>query len=213
MDFKEAQGSLTSFEQANIIGVADYLVCHLFGAGELRSTLGDGTDGAENSAFVRVSSSFERGQYLMALLGRYAHQEYVIIFSAEKNGQAVLWQLKAGPSAGIERLRSALDASGIKYRTIDSERASTTVYVFDADHTLHDGLLKAATAVGATMEGIRGEGQLLGSPNRDDAMKVFDRVVTDHERAHPEDTFSRQLWSQQLHDAKNRTCTSESGSE
>src|SRR5947207_547450 len=73
MDFLEAKASLTSFEQANIVAVADRLLCRLVGDGEVDDAIGDFGNEAENSAFLHVASSYESLEYIAALIGRYGH--------------------------------------------------------------------------------------------------------------------------------------------
>jgi hypothetical protein len=207
MDFGEARRSLNSFEQANIVAVADYLVCHLTGHGELHSAIGEWRDGAENSAFLEIKGQPQLAEYLLALLGRYAHQKYVLIFSTYRRGTAVLWRLSVPAHVHIAEIRDVLNANGIQYNTIVPEPNGSTVIVFDQKNEFRSAISNVAVNLGAKVKGIRGDGGLLGADDRQKAMEIFDRVISRYEKAHGGVAFSRELWSRSLHDASGRSCT------
>src|SRR5437868_8748118 len=93
MSYADAKVSLRSFEEANFGAVADRIVCALAPRGSVTTAIGEiheqgklGVSGAENSVVVKASLSLEEMRYAMALLGRYAHQKFVIAFVTQDNG-------------------------------------------------------------------------------------------------------------------------------
>src|SRR5437899_2212491 len=93
MSYADATVSLRSFEETNFIAVADRIVCALVPRGSVTTAIGEvheqgklGVSGAENSVVMKAPVSLEGMRYVMALLGRYAHQKFVIAFVPQDTG-------------------------------------------------------------------------------------------------------------------------------
>src|ERR1700722_12658452 len=82
----DARQSFDSFEQENGIAVADQIACSLTHSVHIGNVLGVYADYSENSLVIETELAGESSHYLASLLGRYAHQEYVLAFDRQQNG-------------------------------------------------------------------------------------------------------------------------------
>jgi len=74
--------SLDSFEQSNFLAVADYLTTRLCVKPQVHTAEGmDGND-TENSSLITGCSS-SKARYVGELLGRYAHQKWILVFDPD----------------------------------------------------------------------------------------------------------------------------------
>jgi hypothetical protein len=220
MSYADAKISLRSFEEANFVAVADRIVCALAPRGSVDKVIGEvheqgklGVSGAENSVVVKAPVSLEAMRYVMALLGRYAHQKFVIAFVPEDAGAsrakpAEMVLLRVPQKTSRVRMEQVLDASGVPYRTLLDEHR---VLVFLPERTSDAAVRKAAHRLGAKIEVERGSGVIVGDNDRGKASAAYDRIIADHEAAHPEKALSSKLWSREWHDAESRTCTAVAG--
>src|SRR5215510_7626630 len=79
MTDEAALGSVDSFEQTNFLAVAKFLAAKICAQPEVRAAEGmDGTN-TENSSLITGCKSAQ-AQYLGELLGRYAHQKWILVF-------------------------------------------------------------------------------------------------------------------------------------
>jgi len=216
MSYADAKVSLRSFEEANFVAVADRIVCALAPRGSIETGIGEvheqgklGVSGAENSVVVKAPVSLEEMRYIMALLGRYAHQKFVIAFvpqdataSQAKTAEMVL--LRVPQKTGRVRMEQALDTSGVPYRTLLDEHR---VLVYLPEGTSDAAVRKAAKRLGAKIEVEPGTGAMAGDDDRGKASAAYDRIISEYELAHPEKPLSSKLWSREWRDAESRTCT------
>jgi len=216
MSYADAKVSLRSFEEANFVAVADRIVCALAPGGSIQKGIGEvhaqgklGVSGAENSVVVKSPVSLEEMRYLMALLGRYAHQKFVIAFvpqggdaSGTKAAEMVL--LRVPQKTSRMQIEHVLDASGVFYRTLLDEHR---VLVYLPEGTSDAAIRKAARRLGAKIEVERGSGEIVGDDDRGKASTAYDRIIAEYESGHPDKTLSSKLWSREWHDAESRTCT------
>jgi hypothetical protein len=170
-----------------------------------------GVSGAENSAVVKAPVSFEQMRYVMALLGRYAHQKFVIAFvpqeaaaSRAKTAEMVL--LRVPQKISRVRIEQVLDANGVPYRTLLDEHR---VLVYLPEGTSDAAVRKAAQILGAKIEVERGTGEIFGDDDRGKASATSDRIISEYESANPDKALSAKLWSREWRDAEVRTCTAE----
>jgi len=190
--------SQDSFEQRNFAAVARYLASKLCTRPQVWSGEGmDGTD-TENTAMVTGCKNGE-ATYLGELLGRYAHQKWILLFHpAQKSPQRLL----------IVELASAQPANTIqemhKYglnegTVISSSNANVRVYMW-ANNNSNDSAVHAfADANHARIQEIHGTGLLIGNDSRRHAQRVFDHGIAAYERTHQR-AFSALLWSRKLRD-------------
>jgi hypothetical protein len=216
MNYADAKISLTSFEETNFVAVADRIVCALAARGSVDKAIGEvheqgsmGVTGAENSVVVKAPVSLQDMRYTMALLGRFAHQKFMIVFIPEEAGgsqpkPAEMVLLHVPQKISRVRMERVLDKSGVPYRTLlDDHR----VMVFLPEGTTDAAVRKAAQRLGAKIEAERGTGEIFGNDDRSKALAAYDRIIAEHELAHPEKALSSTLWSREWHDAESRTCT------
>jgi hypothetical protein len=216
MSYADAKVSLRSFEEANFVAVADRIVCTLAPRGSVETGIGEvheqgklGVSGAENSAVVKAPVSLEQMRYVMALLGRYAHQKFVIAFvpqeaaaSRAKTAEMVL--LRVPQKISRVRIEQVLDASGVPYRTLLDEHR---VLVYLPEGTSDAAVRKAAQILRAKVEVERGTGEIFGDDDRGKASAAYDRIIAEYESANPDKALSAKLWSREWRDAESRTCT------
>ena len=221
MSYADAKVSLRSFEETNFVAVADRIVCALAPRGSIERGIGEvheqgklGVSGAENSVVVKAPVSLEAMRYIMALLGRYAHQKFVIAFvpqetaaSRAKTAEMVL--LRVPQKTGRVRMEHVLDTSGVPYRTLlNKDKDEHRVLVFLPEGTSDAAVRKAAQRLAAKIEVERGAGVMDGDDDRGKASAEYDRIISEYESAHPEKPLSTKLWSREWRDAESRTCTS-----
>jgi len=216
MSYADAKISLGSFEETNFVAVADRIVCALASRGSVEKVMGEvheqgslGVSGAENSVVVKAPVLLNGMQYMMAMLGRYAHQKFVIVFIPEEasgSGQklAELILLRIPPKTSRVRMERVLDQTGIPYRTLLDEHR---VLVFLPAGTSDAAVRKAAERLRANIEIERGMGEIFGNDDRAKALAMYDGIIAEYESAHPEKALSSRLWSREWHDAESRTCT------
>lgn len=216
MSYADAKISLGSFEETNFVAVADRIVCALASRGSVEKAIGEvheqgslGVSGAENSVVVKAPVALQDMRYMMALLGRYAHQKFVVVFIPEKAGAsptntAEMLLLRVPPKTSRIRMERVLDQTGVPYRTLLDEHR---VLVFLPAGTSDAAVRKAAQRLGAKIEVERGTEEIFGDDDRGKALVVYDRIIAEYERAHPEKALSPRLWSREWHDAESRTCT------
>lgn len=216
MSYADAKISLASFEETNFVAVADRIVCALASRGSVDKAIGEaheqgslGVSGAENSVVVKAPIALQDMQYMMALLGRYAHQKFVVVFIPEEAGSsrskaAEMVLLHVPQKISPVRMEQILDQSDVPYRTLLDEHR---VLVFLPAGTSDDAVRKAAQRLSAKIEAERGTGEIFGDNDRGKALAVYDRTIAEYESAHPDKALSAKLWSREWHDAESRTCT------
>lgn len=217
MSYADASVSLRSFEETNFVAVADRIVCALAPRGTVETVVGEvhekgklGLDGAENSVVVRAPVPFDDMRYAMALLGRYAHQKFVVAFEPSAAGTASplqaakLVQLRIPRGTPRVRMERVLDQSGVPYRTLLGQ---DQVLVFLPEGTSDAPVRTAARRLRATIEVHRGTGEIVGDGDRARASAAYDRIIAAFESAHPGQALSEKLWSREWRDAESRTCT------
>lgn len=213
MSYADARVSLHSFEEQNFVAVADRIVCALAERGFIEQVIGEvhepgklGVSGAENSIVVKAPVSLEAMRYAMALLGRFAHQKYVIAFVPRSEGapQSAMVLLRVPKNISREGMERVLDDVGVPYRTLlDSRR----VLVFLPEGVSDSRVRNAARILRAHIDIERGVGEVVGNDDRVKAAAEYDRIISEYESAHPDHALSPKLWSREWHDAESRTCT------
>ncbi len=217
MTYDTAKESLSSFEQTNFLAVADRVLCSLAPRALARPVIGEvheqgklGLEGAENSTLLRARVSIDEMRYAAALLGRYAHQEYVLIFAPKDLSYSMarpparLVTLILPPNTPRSRVEAELDAAGVLHRTLDG---GTVISFLPADSP--DAPVRtAAHRLHATFIVQTGVGEFIGDDDRLKAAAIYDRIIAQFEAAHRNRKLSAKLWTAEWHDAVKRTCTS-----
>src|ERR1051326_2522888 len=89
----DAEISLTSFEQMNAVAVADRLGCSFSDSVNISSAVGVFEDSSENSLIMKSNMNPSQAEYVAWLFGRYAHQEFVLVFIPKADGKDRLWTI------------------------------------------------------------------------------------------------------------------------
>lgn len=201
-----ALDSLNSLEQRNFLAVARYLGSRICSKPQVRSAAGLNGPGAENSALV-TGCHGESARYLGELLGRYAHQKWILVFDAAQNSAALHTNerlvILTWPGGEPLRVIQELRSHAIGFATLVMEEKAVRVYVWAKDSSQEAPLRTLAASesgagVGAIQE-IAGTGTLVGDDSRAAAQRVLDARIHSYERAHHR-AFSRLLWSRKLRD-------------
>ena len=203
MSDEAALASQNSFEQQNFLAVARFLSARLCQAAKVESSLGLDGPGSENSALITGCRSGE-GTYLGVLLGRYAHQKWVLIFTPAPAGTERLFVLTL-PSAGPkevpapEEVLVKMRKLGLSEGTVIAQGGETVVYLWVKDTSQDKAIHALAEANHGAIQETRGMGLLIGGDDRARAQGIFDRRISSYERAHHL-AYSVQLWSKKLRD-------------
>jgi len=189
--------SQDSFEQSNFVAVARYLAGKLCPRPEVWSGEGmDGTD-TENTALITGCKSRE-AIYLGELLGRYAHQKWILIFNlAQKSDQRlfIIELISAQPANTIQEMHKY----GLNEGTIISQNHGVRVFLWLKDNSKDSAVHTFADANHGKIQEIKGTGMLIGSESRRLAERVFDNGIAAYEHTH-HGALAELLWSRKLHD-------------
>jgi hypothetical protein len=212
MSDTEAFASQDSFEQQNFLAVAHYLGVRLCGKANAvkhdatKSNItkvkvygGEGLDGhdTENTALV-TGCKGEQVFYVAELLGRYAHQKQVLVFSAIPNANERLFVISLS-AVGPEEAVNQMHKHGLAEGTVITEGEGTLVYIWEQDHSQDAQIHALSEDNHGTIEELAGKGLLIGDDDRAKAQQIFDKKLSAYERQHHV-AFSQQLWTKKLHD-------------
>jgi len=202
MSDEAALASQRSFEQQNFLAVARFLAVRLCQAPKIESSLGLDGAGSENSVLVTGCRQGE-GTYLGVLLGRYAHQKWVLIFTSAPGGTERLFVLTLPPAGPKEvpapEFLARMRKFGLSEGTVIAQGGETVVYIWVKDTSQDQAIHGLAEANHSVIQETRGMGLLIGSDDRAQAQSVFDRRILSYEREHHL-AYSAQLWSKKLRD-------------
>lgn len=197
-----AADSLNSFEQNNFLAVANYLAGKICSVPQVSSAEGIYAGNAENSSLVTGCEN-SQADYLGELLGRYAHQKWILVFEPSSAGNerlSIITFTGNHPSDAIRHLRQ-YNVSGA---TVLAQGQTIRVYIWTTDHSQDAAIHAFTDAEHGSIREIQGKGTMIGNDDRSAAQRVFDQRIQSYERAHHR-SFSRLLWSKQLHDMTGQT--------
>lgn len=197
MTDEAAWDSLNSFEQSNFLEVARYFAGKLCGKPEVTSAEGWSSDNVENSSLI-TGCSESKAQYLGELLGRYAHQKWILVFNSTPEGTDRLLIVDFSTDRPAN-LAKELRQSGIAAGTMVMRDGTSRIYLWVKDHFQDAALQTFLAAHHGALKETAGRGTLIGSDDRRKAQIVFDRRIHSYETAHHL-ALSRLLWSKRLRD-------------
>src|SRR5437764_5231603 len=202
----DAEVSLTSFEQINAVAVADRIGCSLTRAIEIASAVGVYNDSSENSVIIESNLKQKSAEYVAALLGRYSHQEFVLVFISAATGKDKLWTItsKQIPEVVISAARE-LHLSSL---TITRAGDQSEIWIVDTDGKSTQSVKALAEKLQGTALSQDGTSEIFGDSDRLKAAKLFDQRITAFEN-HAAKKISAYLWIRQWRDATTRTCSKE----
>jgi hypothetical protein len=180
--FADAQKALRSDDQARFRSLVEDRANQLYGKANVKSGMGDWSDGAEGSVVVEAHGSFEKAKYLGALSGRDGNQKAVIAFHAEAGGSSTLYRFES--SEDVQTVRKAMDSNGVQFRTIVPTRTGVQVLVFDSDNSIGDNISHVAKELKTEIQGIPGRGSFIGGDTRSQGLREFEKVIDQSEQAH-----------------------------
>ena len=194
---QDAIASLDSFEENNFLAVAGYLSGRICARPKAGKSEGLDGPGAENSALI-TGCTGKNAIYVAELLGRYAHQKFVLIFSPHANGPERLWIVtvpSGQPAEALQQLRQ----HGITAATVVAEEQNVRIFIWEQDHS-QDQQVRALTADNhGEIQELAGKGQLIGADDRGEAQHVFDKAISGYEQRRKV-KLSALLWSRWLRD-------------
>jgi len=186
LKLEQAIKGMSSREETELRRKAINLSCVVRTKIQAFRALGSWSDGAEHSVMVRVKADEATLRYLMSRMGRDAQQKYVIYFHPQPAGEADLYTLRPrGGSRSLVALTTALERSGIPFRTIVPLKQTTTVYIIDLDRNLRTKIINAARTLRARVTAEPGNAQLFGDDERQRAKTVFEQDIQTYETKNP----------------------------
>lgn len=195
-----AWDSLDSFEQNNFLAVANYFSTRLCAKPQVQSAEGMDGDNTENSSLITGCSS-AKARYVGELLGRYAHQKWILVFDPDASSSSerllIVTFSSDHPAEAAKELRQA----GIRAGTIVFQEKSVRFYLWAKDDSQDATVHSFVESHHGKLEQIAGKATFIGNDNRSAAQQIFDQRIRVYERAHHH-SYSRLLWSKQLHDMK-----------
>jgi hypothetical protein len=202
MSDESAADALNSFEQKNFLAVANHLGVKACTKPRVVSAEGIYAKTAENSILVTGCGNGQ-AQYLGELLGRYAHQKWILVFNPSPKSNEHLFILTFS-SDHSEDAAQALRSYRISGATMVIQNQTVRVYIWVTDISQDAAVHAFADGNHATLEDIAGKGTLIGDDSRALAQRIFDQRIQAYERVHHR-SLSRLLWSKQLHDLGKAT--------
>ena len=199
MTEESALDSFDSFEQANFLAVANHLAARLCFKPQVWSSEGMDGSNTENSSLV-VGCPGDRARYIGALLGRYAHQKWILIFDpAPRTKSSERLFIATFPTDHPADTAKELHHQAINAGAIVIQANLVRFYLWVKDNS-QDALMHSfVDAHHGSLEEIMGKATLIGSDSRPAAQRIFDQRIHLYERVHHQ-ALSKFLWSRQLHD-------------
>jgi len=194
---QDAIASLDSFEEANFVAVAGYLGNKICAHPKTGKSEGLDGPGAENSVLI-TGCKPQPALYLAELLGRYAHQKFVLIFSPDANGPERLWVVtvpSARPADALQQLRQ----HGFTAATVMAEDGKVRILIWEQDHSQDQQVRALAADNHGEVQELPGKGHLIGADRRAEAQQIFDTAIDGHEQKRKV-KLSALLWSRWLRD-------------
>jgi len=198
MTDESALGSMDSFEQSNFLAAAKFLAAKICAKPNVQAA--EGMDGAntENSSLI-TGCNTAHAQYLGELLGRYAHQKWILVFDpvSGSKGRLLTVSFTTEHPADVPKL---LRSFGIKAGTIVAQDKQVRFFLWAPDQSLDPLVRLFAGNVQGTIRETPGKATFIGNDSRAKARQIFDQRIHQFERAHPKHSLSQSLWTKQLHD-------------
>lgn len=201
---EDALRSLNSFEQLNAIAVADHLACAMTPKVRILDAIGVFGDSSENSLIVEANLRSESADYLASLLGRYAHQEFVLSFVEDPAGSSKLWILTT--SLPVTKVESMLRNAKLLPSTVFQTAGGAVIIFVDIGNAFGNKISPITSQLHSVASFIVGNATLVGDGDRAKAAAIFQRHIQANE-AHLQTHLSKSLWTPTMHDAAQRTCS------
>ena len=196
--------SLTSFEQMNAVAVADRLGCSFSHSVNISDAVGVFEDSSENSLIMKSDMTLRQAEYVAWLFGRYAHQEFVLVFVPKSDGKDRLWIISTAKP--IDEVLASGRAQHLSSMTVMQIGDKNELWVVDIGDKLSQTLNTLTATLQGTASSVSGKAGMFGDEDRLKAAKLFQQKIQIFEKGMKHPLFSR-LWTQTWHDATQRTCS------
>ena len=203
---EDAQGSLTSSEELNAIAVADRIACSMARKAEISSVLGVYDASSENSFLIESDLKRDQTEYLGSLIGKYEHQEFVLLFFPQAAGHDRLWAIKTSKS--LDAAIGAARRMHLTPLTVRADADGTEIWIVDMGDKFGNRPHGLAAQLGGSAASLDGAAELQGDDDRAKAAAIFDAKIGAFEQQ-AKRKLSSQLWTKTWHNASTRTCSTE----
>jgi hypothetical protein len=146
----------------------------------------------------------DSADYLASLLGRYAHQEFALSFVEDPAGRSTLWTLTT--SLPATTVLPALRNAKLVPSTVIQGAGRTVIIFVDIRNTSSNKVGLFASQLHSVASSIAGDATLIGDDDRAKAAAVFQHHIQTDE-SHLQMHLSNYIWTSTLHDATQRTCS------
>jgi hypothetical protein len=196
LKLKDAISNLNSPEEVRLLQETRDIACRVRAKARVNKSLGNWSDGAENSMIFRIYSEEPAMRYAVASLGKNWRQKTVLYFRRQASGNARMYLISVPRKHRelnflVRAVAKSLDDSQVSYRTLVPLTTRVMVYVVDLRNELQQQLRNAARKLHARPLAFAGTGGFIGSD-------------TDREKA--QDVFSQEIKSYESHHSLNRRC-------
>jgi len=204
---EEAKVRLTSFEQINVIAVADRAACTLTHYVQIADSLGIYDKSSENSYILEADLEQKKSEYLAALLGLYSRQEFILLFLDKASGGDRLWIIRTPQSPDV--VIAALRKLKLTPVTVRTEKDQTEVWFIDMGDKRAEALKLFTSNVSGRTSLIAGVAEMLGNQDRTTAVKGWRQQISAFEQQSGRH-LSEQLSSKSWREARAvHTCSGE----
>jgi hypothetical protein len=204
---EDAKVRLTSFEQINVTAVADRAACALTHSVQIADSLGIYDKSSENSFILEADLERKQSEYLAALLGLYARQEFMLLFIDEASGGDRRWIIKTPQS--LEVVIATLRTWKLTPVTVRTEKDQNEIWFIDLGDKRAEDLKTFTSDVNGRASLAAGDAELLGNQSRASAVKAWRQQISTFEQKSGRH-LSKQLSSKGWRDATViHTCSSE----
>jgi hypothetical protein len=177
---EDAKVRLTSFAQINVTAVADRAACALTHSVQIANSLGIYDKSSENSFILEADLERKQSEYLAALLGLYARQEFVLLFLDEASGSDRRWTIKTQQSLKVAI--ATLRKWKLTPITVRMEKDHNEIWFIDLGNKRAADLNSFTADVSGRATLTAGIAELLGNPSRTTAVKGWRQEIASFER-------------------------------
>lgn len=187
LSLNEAVRKLNSREEISLILGARGLANCLDLNAEIVKTVGNWSDGNENSSLIKTNGAENSARYVSAKLGHSFKQKFVLYFQQTVIGKATMFVISLkGTNRKLSQLAGILDRNGIEYRTFVPQRFRTLIYIVDFESGLKKNVDIVVRKLKGKLSVVKGEGSFVGDNNDVNKAKIiFEDVINAFENENP----------------------------
>lgn len=150
--------------------------------GQLHNAVGDWEDGAEHSVLGTFDPTTDRDtlRYLAAWSGLMGNQRAALMFHPHGDGLDSVYTVQV-PDTNMGKVRKALSAAGVPFRTLVPGKNGTRVIIYDEKRRLRDNVAKFAGGYRAGVRESIGSGEYVGGGSRTEARSKYRKIIAEYE--------------------------------